>query len=217
MLLINILRPTGFLFEINLVLIDPGQPVNCSSLSQPQVNLIEDQTSPSESLFSLEQLSSSDILEHLLMIDAPSMWARQRSWSWTTWKGGLNRPPINIDRAVLEQVERFKFLGANITNVLSWSKHTKTVVKRAQQNLSPLRRLKRFGMDPQILKRYSKFYSCTLESILTGCITAWYGNCSSSDWKTLHRVLGTAQYITGAKLPAIQDLYTRRCQTEESH
>ncbi|KAK6318552.1 hypothetical protein J4Q44_G00118430 [Coregonus suidteri] len=61
-------------------------------------------------------------------------------------------------------------------------------------------------MDPQILKR---FYSCTIESILTGCIT---GNCSASDRKALQRVVRTAQYITGAKLPAIQDLYTRRCQ-----
>jgi hypothetical protein len=53
-------------------------------------------------------------------------------------------------------------------------------VKRAQQNLFPLRRLKRFGMGPEILKR---FYSCTIESILTGCITAWYGNCSAFDRK----------------------------------
>jgi hypothetical protein len=30
--------------------------------------------------------------------------------------------------------------------------------------------------------------------------------------KALQRVVRTAQYITGAKLPAIQDLYTRRCQ-----
>ena len=82
-------------------------------------------------------------------------------------------------------------------------------MKRAQQNLFHLRRLKRFGMGPQILKR---FYCCTIESILTGCITAWYGNCSASDCKVLQRVVRTAQYITGAKLPAIQDLYTRRCQ-----
>ena len=39
--------------------------------------------------------------------------------------------PILIDRAVLEQVESFKFLGVHITDELSWSKHTKTVVKRA--------------------------------------------------------------------------------------
>ncbi|KAK6299385.1 hypothetical protein J4Q44_G00308950 [Coregonus suidteri] len=58
----------------------------------------------------------------------------------------------------------------------------------------------------------SKLYSCTTESILTGCITAWYGNCSASDRKALQRVVRTDQYITGAVLPAIQDLYTRRCQ-----
>ena len=45
--------------------------------------------------------------------------------------------PINIDRAVVEQVESFKFLGIHITNKLTWSKHTKTVVKRAQQNHYP--------------------------------------------------------------------------------
>ena len=71
--------------------------------------------------------------------------------------------PILIDGAVVEQVESFKFLGVHITNKLTWSKHTKTVVKRARQNLFLLRRLKRFGMGPQILKR---FYSCTIESMV---------------------------------------------------
>ena len=87
--------------------------------------------------------------------------------------------------------------------------HTKTVVKRARQRLFPLRKRKKIGMGPEILKR---FYSCNIESILNGCITAWYGNCSASNRKSLQRVVRTSQYITGAKLPAIQDLYTRRCQ-----
>ena len=43
-------------------------------------------------------------------------------------------------------------------------------------------------------------------------MTAWYGNCSASDRKVLQRVVLTAQYITGAKLPDIEDLYTRQCQ-----
>ena len=64
-------------------------------------------------------------------------------------------------------------------------------------------------MGPQILKT---FYSCNIESIQTGCITAWYGNCSASDRKALQRVVCSAQYVTGAKLPAIQDLYNSRCQ-----
>jgi hypothetical protein len=75
----------------------------------------------------------------------------------------------------VERVESFKFLGVHIAKELSWSKHTKTVMTRAQQHLFPLRRQKRFGMGPQILKR---LYSCTIKSILIGCITTWYGNCS---------------------------------------
>jgi hypothetical protein len=71
--------------------------------------------------------------------------------------------PIHIDGAVVEQVESFKFLGVHITNKLSWSKHSKTVVKRARQCLFPLRSLKRFGMGLQIFKKFS----CTIESILT--------------------------------------------------
>ena len=107
----------------------------------------------------------------------------------------------------MEQVESFKFLDVHIK--LSWSKHTKTVVKLARQSLFLLRKLKRLGMGPEILKM---FYSCNIESTPTGCITAWYGNCSASDSKVLQRVVCTAQYITGSKLPAIQDLYTSRCQ-----
>jgi hypothetical protein len=48
--------------------------------------------------------------------------------------------PILIDGAVVEQVERFKYLG--VTNKRGWSKNTKTVAKRARQNLFPFRRLK---------------------------------------------------------------------------
>ena len=53
--------------------------------------------------------------------------------------------PILINGAAVEQVESLKFLGVHITIKLSWSKHNKTVVKRALQNLFPLGRLKRFG------------------------------------------------------------------------
>ena len=103
-------------------------------------------------------------------------------------KSRAEHASILIDGAVMEQVESFKFLGVHITNELEWSKHTKTVVKRARQSLFPLRKLKRFGMGPQILK---KLYSCTIES--TGCITAWYSNCSASDRKALQRIVRLAQ------------------------
>ena len=60
-------------------------------------------------------------------------------------------------------------------------------------------------------KALTNFYRCTIESILSGCITAWYSNCSAHNRKALQRVVRSAQRITGAKLPALQDTYTTRC------
>ena len=45
----------------------------------------------------------------------------------------------------------------------------------------PLKRLQRFFF-------LRKFYSCTIKSILTGCITVWYGNFSASDRKAIQRL-----------------------------
>ena len=42
-------------------------------------------------------------------------------------KRRAKQAPININGAVMEWVESFKFLGVHIINKLSWSKHTKTV------------------------------------------------------------------------------------------
>jgi hypothetical protein len=74
---------------------------------------------------------------------------------------------------------------------LTWSKHINTVLKRAQQNLSPS---KKICHGSQILK---KFYSYTIESILTGSITSWYGNCSASDHKALQGVVRTLSTSLG--------------------
>jgi hypothetical protein len=58
--------------------------------------------------------------------------------------------PILIDGAAVDQVKSFKFLDVHITNKLTWSKHTKTVVKRAWKNAFLLRRQIWHGSsDPQ--------------------------------------------------------------------
>jgi hypothetical protein len=120
-------------------------------------------------------------------------------------KKRTEHPPILIEGAAVEQVESFKFIGVHITNKLTWSKHTKTVVKRVRQNLFPLKRLKRFGMGPQFLKMF--------ESILTGCITAWYGNCSASDRKAQQKVVQTASTSLGPSfLPSMTSPDPKDCQ-----
>ena len=57
----------------------------------------------------------------------------------------------------------------------------------------------------------SKYYFCTIESVLTSCITAWYGNGSVHDRKALQRVVKKVQYVTVVVFPPIQDIYTKWC------
>ncbi|CDQ83269.1 unnamed protein product [Oncorhynchus mykiss] len=123
-------------------------------------------------------------------------------------------PPIHIDGTVVERVVSFKFLGVHITDKLNWSTHTDSIVKKAQQRLFNLRRLKKFGLSP---KAPTNFYRCTIESILSGCITAWYSNCSAHNRKALQRVVRSAQSITGGKLPALQDTYTTQCHRKDNN
>jgi len=111
--------------------------------------------------------------------------------------------PIHINGTEVERVSSFSFLG-----VLSWTLNTSTLVKKTHQRLFFLRRLKKIHMSPQILVNS---YRCTIEGILTNCITVWYDNCSSADRKLLQRVVETAQRITGTSLPDIESIHLKRC------
>ena len=69
------------------------------------------------------------------------------------------QPPIHIDRTVVERVESFKFLGVRITDKLKWSTHTDSVVKKAQQRLFNLRRLKKFGLSPKTCQKLLQMHN----------------------------------------------------------
>ncbi len=66
----------------------------------------------------------------------------------------------------------------------------------------------RYGMDSRIL---ANFYRCTIESILTGNFTAWYGNTTAQDRRALQRVIKSAQRLITSELPNIHSLYNQRC------
>ena len=83
---------------------------------------------------------------------------------------------------------------------MKWSTYTDSVVKKEQQRLFNLRRLKKFKL--------LNFYRYTIESILSGCITAWYGNCTAHNRRALQRVRWSAQRIPRGTL---QDTYSTQC------
>uniref|UniRef100_A0A3Q1K6E6 Reverse transcriptase domain-containing protein n=1 Tax=Anabas testudineus TaxID=64144 RepID=A0A3Q1K6E6_ANATE len=116
--------------------------------------------------------------------------------------------PLNIDGASVEIVKSTKFLGVHLEENLTWSLNTRSISKKAQQRLYFLRKLRKAHLPPPIL---TTFYRGTIESILSSCITAWFGNCTISDRKALQRIVRTAEKIIGVSLPSITDIYTTRC------
>ncbi|KAL0195034.1 hypothetical protein M9458_008606, partial [Cirrhinus mrigala] len=123
-------------------------------------------------------------------------------------RNSVDHPPLTIDSSAVERVSSTKFLGVHITEDLTWTTNTMSLSKKAQQRLHFLRRLKRASLPPPIL---TTFYRGTIESVLTSCITVWYGNCSTADRKTLQRTVSTAAKIIGAPLPSILDIFLARC------
>ncbi len=126
-------------------------------------------------------------------------------------RNSTDYPPLTIDSSTVERVSSTKFLGVHITEDLTWTTNTMSLSKKAQQRLHFLRRLKRASLPPPIL---TTFYRGTIESVLTSCITVWYGNCSAADRKTLQWTVNTAAKIIGAPLPSILDIFLARCSSK---
>eukprot|EP00061_Rhincodon_typus_P001717 g15549.t1 len=112
--------------------------------------------------------------------------------------------PIYISGTEVVRVKSTKFLGVTITNNLSATCHVDVTVKKAQQHLFFFRQLRKFDMS---IRSLTNFYRCTIESILSGRIMAWYGNCSAQDPKKLQKMVCTAQTITEANLPSMDSIY----------
>ncbi len=108
--------------------------------------------------------------------------------------------PLTINGATVERVSSTKL-------DLSWTNNTAALAKKAQQRLYFLRKLRRARAPAPIM---CTFYRGTIESILTSCITVWYGTCNVSCRKSHQRIVRAAEKIVGVSLPSLQDIYNTR-------
>ncbi|KAK3572709.1 hypothetical protein QTP86_006144 [Hemibagrus guttatus] len=116
----------------------------------------------------------------------------------------MTPPPLHINGAEVERVNDIKFLGLHITKDLTWTINTTYLVKKAQQRLFFLRKLKKAKVPSQLLVNFNR---STIESILSHCITVWYTSCTKENWRDLARIIKTAQKIVGTKLPNLDTVY----------
>ncbi|XP_051963031.1 uncharacterized protein LOC127629815 [Xyrauchen texanus] len=125
-----------------------------------------------------------------------------------------NCSQLNIDGSFAEIVKSTKFLGVHLVENLTWSLNTSSITKKAQQRLYFLRRLRKAHLPPPIL---TTFYRGTIESILSSCITAWFGTCTVLDRKVLQKIVRTVEKIIGVSLPSIKDINKKHYPQSNQH
>ncbi len=96
-----------------------------------------------------------------------------------------------------EGEQLFKYLGVNIPEDLTWTTHIQTQVKKPGKTVPSVTAEEIQGLT----SNPENFLSGTIESVLTQCISVWYGNSSSQDCKALQRVVRLAERILGSSLP----------------
>ncbi|KAK3563126.1 hypothetical protein QTP86_016360, partial [Hemibagrus guttatus] len=141
-------------------------------------------------------------LKESLLAEIPGLEAYKKG------RAQSDHSPLFIDGSPVEIVKSTKFLGVHLVENFTWSLNTTSISKKAQQRLYFLWRLRKAHLSPPIL---TMFYRGTIESVLSSCITAWFGNCTVSDRKILQRIVRTAEKTIGVSLPSIMDMYTTRC------
>lgn len=81
--------------------------------------------------------------------------------------GSGTHQPMFIHELEVERVSNFKYLGLHISEDLTWTLNTTQLIKKAQQRLYYLRKLRKLDLSFKIL---SIIYNCVVKSILYNCV-----------------------------------------------
>eukprot|EP00061_Rhincodon_typus_P013216 g39445.t1 len=136
--------------------------IRTNRYGRPGLRMFED-----ESLSDLERLfgaldggeawiSNNDKTEHRKEIECLVAWFKDNNLSLNVSKmkelvidfrkHGVGHAPTSIKGAEEQMVKSIKFLGVTIINNLSWATHVDATVKKPQECLYFLRRLRKFGI-----------------------------------------------------------------------
>jgi len=112
--------------------------------------------------------------------------------------------PISLDGTPVEIISCVRFLGLQISDDVVWTHNMGAMLKKAHQRLYPQRYLRKCDISTQGLMN---FYHGTIESVLLGGVTVWYGKTTAQDRKAIQRVIGMAEKIIECALPSHTIIY----------
>lgn len=170
-------------------------------------------------------ITNNDEVAYREEVQTLSVWCRENDLNLNTKKNKeiimdfrkskkTHHTELCIGGEEVERVSSFKFLGVHISEDLTWSLNTSSLIKKAQKRLFFLRTLRRNRLPQKLL---INFYRCTIESILTYACTVWYSSCTAAERKDLQRVVKTAQWIVGSPLPHLSDIHSSRLHKRASN
>jgi hypothetical protein len=108
----------------------------------------------------------------------------------------------------IEVVESYKYLGSHIDNKLKWSTNVDSICSKVNKRLYFLRKLKKCNVDNTIL---NLFFESVIRTVLSFCLTAWYGSLSVDISQLLSRVERTAnKIIRGEPVKSVASLYNEK-------
>ena len=104
--------------------------------------------------------------------------------------------PTVIHGDEVEIVDTYKYLGTVFDSQLKFDVNTHSLVKRGQQRIYLLRKLKSFSVDTKIL---SLFYQSFIESLLTFSFICWFHGLTVKDRNSLNSIVNVCSKIIGVR------------------
>ena len=118
--------------------------------------------------------------------------------------------PLCIHGEAVERVDSIKFLGIHISSDLSWSVNTSHLVRKAQQRLFFLRRLRSFEVCSEMLHM---FYQSVVASVLFYAAVCWGGSMTDRNSRRLDRLVKKASSVLGRSLDPLGAVVERRTRS----
>jgi len=121
--------------------------------------------------------------------------------------GERDHRPLNIKGTDVALVTEYDYLGTTLSSDTSWSANVKKLVSKASKRLHHLRKLREFGVDPEIMEL---FYNSVIGSVLLSGVAVWGGHVEKQDQKSIDKIRKKACRIVGRSLPTWKAGYDKR-------